>query len=145
MSSIPNEYYLGDLPGRLQYSKDPEEILGCGCLHNIQTLGFELCSHSFENLQRVTPNTKHGKQDWRILLIMKSERENGVTWLKTALQNKKTGKIALLTSTNRKETLTNAGHRAIRSLDSEWFVGHYRMSAPIVFWEELVNIIKYSL
>ena len=72
---------------------------------------------------------------------MKSERENGVTWLKAALQNRNTGKIALLTSTNSKEIL----NRPIRTLDSEWFVGHYRMSAPIVFWQELVNRITYSL
>ncbi len=94
-----------------------------------------------ENLQRVTPNTKNGKKDWKILLIMKSERENGVIWLKAALQNRKTGKIALLTSTNSKEQL----NRPIKTLDSEWFVGHYRMSAPIVFWRELVNRLTYSV
>ena len=148
MSSIPNEYYLGDLPGRIQYSKDPEEIIGCVCFHNnIQTHGYELCAHSFENLQRVktVADSKKMIHDWKILLMMKSEKENGVTWLKVALQDKTTGKIALLTSTNRKDTLTNAGHRAARTLDGEWFVGRYRMSAPIVFWEELVNRIKYSL
>ena len=141
ISSLSNEYYLGDKPGSLQYSKEPEEILECLCIEDRQTLGFELCEHSLENLQRVTPNTKKGKQDWKILLIMKSERENGVTWLKAALQNRKTGKIALLTSTNSKENL----NRPIKTLDSEWFVGHYRMSAPIVFWRELVNRLTYSV
>lgn len=141
ISSLSNEYYLGDKPGSLQYSKEPEEILGCLCIEDRQTLGFELCEHSLENLQRLTPNTKKGKQDWKILLIMKSERENGVIWLKAALQNRKTGKIALLTSTNSKENL----NRPIKTLDSEWFVGHYRMSAPIVFWQELVNRLTYSV
>ena len=141
LSSIPNEYYLGDKPGTLQYSKECEEILRCICVDDRETLGFELCEHSLENLKRLTPNTKHGKQDWRIILIMKSERENGVVWLKAALQNKNTGKIALLTSTNSKENLK----RPIRTLDREWFVGHYRMSAPIVFWRELVNRITYTL
>lgn len=140
ISSLSNEYYLGDKPGSLQYSKDPEEILGCLCIEDRQTLGFELCEHSLENLRRVIPHTQQ-KQEWKILLIMKSERENGVTWLKAALQNKRTGKIALLTSTNSKENL----NRPIKTLDSEWFVGHYRMSAPIVFWQELVNRLTYSV
>jgi len=140
ISSLSNEYYLGDKPGSLQYSKDPEEILGCLCIEDRQTLGFELCEHSLENLRRVIPHTQQ-KQEWKILLIMKSERENGVTWLKAALQNRKTGKIALLTSTNSKENL----NRPIKTLDSEWFVGHYRMSAPIVFWQELVNRLTYSV
>ena len=140
ISSLSNEYYLGDKPGSLQYSKDPEEILGCLCIEDRQTLGFELCEHSLENLRRVIPHTQQ-KQEWKILLIMKSERENGVTWLKAALQNKRTGKIALLTSTNSKEQL----NRPICTLDSKWFVGHYRMSAPIVFWRELVNRLTYSV
>ena len=72
---------------------------------------------------------------------MKTKRD-GVRWMKAALQNKITGKIALLTSTNCKEQL----NRPISTLEgSEWFVGHYRMSAPIIFWKELKNRIAYSL
>ncbi len=136
LSSIPNEYYLGDLPGRLQYSKDPKEIIDCIGVDNNETRGFELCEHSLENLCRVTPFTQR-KTEWEVILMMKSVRKEDEIWLKAALRNKKTGKIALLTTTNNKRNLINLGNRAIKTVDGTWFVGHYRMSAPIVFWNEL--------
>ena len=143
-TTCENEYYLNgikSLPGRLQYKIDPEDILSfTNTDENIHTNGFKLCRHSIKNLQRVIPHTQN-IQDWRILLIMKTKRD-GVRWMKAALQNKITGKIALLTSTNCKEQL----NRPISTLEgSEWFVGHYRMSAPIIFWKELKNRIAYSL
>jgi hypothetical protein len=37
----------------------------------------------------------------------------------------------------------NNNNRAIKSLNEEWFIGHYRMSAPMFFWRELQNRLKY--
>jgi len=140
-SSIPNEYYFGDMPGTLQYNKDPAELLALELPENDDDRGFKMCEHSLENLRRITPCTQKNT-DWKILLMMSVER-NGEIWLKAALQNKITGKVALLTTTNDKNNLESRGHRAVKTLDGTWFVGHYRMAAPVAFWRELKNRIAY--
>jgi hypothetical protein len=145
-SSIPNEYYLGDKPGTLQYKKEADDII-CAVrdsrIENQNNRGYVLCEHTLEYIKSVTPKTKTAKEgDWQVILIMKSnENDDGSTWLKCAMKNKKTGKIALMTSTNSKEKLA----RPIDSLENGWFIGHYRMSAPICFWKELSNRLLYSL
>ena len=63
-----------------------------------------------------------------------------VLWVKQALLNRDTNNISLITSTNTKTRL----NRPIKTLNGQWFVGHYRMSAPLYFWNELINRIKYS-
>ncbi len=142
LSSVPNEYYLGDLPGNLQYSKDIEEIIGTELPEDEETQGFVLCEHSLENLRRIVPQTQ-SKVNWKILLMMKSEREDGEIWLKAALLNKDTGKVALLTSTNDSQNILRRGSRSIKTMDGTWAVGHYRLSAPICFWRELKNRLLY--
>jgi hypothetical protein len=143
LSSIPHEYYLGDLPGSLQYSKDVQDIIDTNLESDIDdTCGYVLCEQSHENLMKVTPITQQ-KTDWSILLMMRKEGENGEIWLKAALLNRNTGKVALLTSTNNRMNLEKRGHRPVKTIDGIWFVGHYRMSAPIVFWRELKNRLLY--
>jgi hypothetical protein len=136
-SSIPNEYYFGDKPGTLQYKKKPDDLLAIELPENTENRGFYLCEHSLENLRRITPLAQK-KTDFKILLIMSSEQD-GEIWLKAALQDRITGNIALLTATNKKENLK----RPIKTLDGAWYVGHYRMSAPVVFWKELQNRLLY--
>lgn len=146
-TTIPNEYYFGDLPGTLQYSKDPIEIMNLDIEENntdyIQdNNGFVLTEHTPVNLRRVVPDTVLGrevKNNSRILLIMKREDPDGTIWLKVALQNKSTQQIALLTSTNNEAQLS----RSLKTEDPEWFVGHYRMCAPMAFWRELRNRLVY--
>jgi hypothetical protein len=142
LSSVPHEYYLGDLPGNLQYSKDIQEIIDTDLPDDEDTCGYVLCEHSEENLQRVRPVSQR-KTNWKILLMMRSEREDGEVWLKAALLNKDTGKVALLTSTNDANNIERRGSRSVRTIDKTWAVGHYRMSAPIVFWRELKNRLLY--
>ena len=140
MSSIPNEYYLGDLPGSLQYGKEPKEILDCLSCENTDNCAYVLCDDDeiAENYNRVIPNTRNGLYGvWKIIVLMKSEKDNTV-WLKAAMLNKNTNKIALMTSTNNSSKL----NRAINSLEEGWFIGHYRMSAPIIFWKSLIDKIK---
>jgi hypothetical protein len=141
-SSIPHEYYLGDLPGTIQYKKEKQELLMCELQRDTDEInGFAFCEHSLENLQRVLPHTQKC-EDWKILLMMSKEFE-GEIWLKAALLNKTSGKVALLTSTNDRNNLDKRNHRAIKSNDGSWFVGHYRMSAPVIFWRELKNRLEY--
>ena len=146
-SSIQNEYYLGDLPGTLQYTIDPNDILDIDNIErtpdDVDRYGFEFVEHSYEYYSAVIPNTATGiNNEWNMFLLMKKEVD-GEIWLKAALRNKKTGKIALMTSTNNINNLLNHNHRAIKSLNDKWFIGHYRMSAPMFFWRELQNRLKY--
>jgi len=146
-SSIQNEYYLGDLPGTLQYNIEPNDILDIDNIErtpdDVDRCGFEFVEHSYEYYSAVIPNTTTGiNNEWNMFLLMKKEVD-GEIWLKAALRNKKTGKIALMTSTNNINNLLNHNHRAIKSLNDKWFIGHYRMSAPMFFWRELQNRLKY--
>ena len=146
-SSIQNEYYLGDLPGTLQYTIDPNDVLDIDNIErtpdDVDRCGFEFVEHSYEYYSAVIPNTATGiNNEWNMFLLMKKEVD-GEIWLKAALRNKKTGKIALMTSTNTIHNLLNHNHRAIKSLNDKWFIGHYRMSAPMFFWRELQNRLKY--
>lgn len=138
----PHAYYLGDLPGNLQYSKNAEEIIGTDLPDDDETLGFVFCEHSLENLHRVIPLTQR-KVSWKILLMIKKVNEDGETWLKAALLNKDTGKIALLSATNDRENILRRGNRAVKTIDGTWAVGHYRMLAPMFFWKELKNRLLY--
>jgi hypothetical protein len=149
LSSIPNEYYCGDLPGTLQYNKNIEELISLNTEGiDEETRGFQICEHSLENLRRITPRTQKNIK-WKIILMMKSDNANlenrfdGEIWIKAALLNQETGKIALLTTTNSRVNLERRGARPVRTLDDEWFVGHYRLCAPIVFWRELKNRLLY--
>ena len=145
VSSIPNEFYLGDMPGTLQYDKDVAEIVDCGSpLDPVDDFhcGYVLCELTQELVSAVLPNTATTQdRDWKVVLLMKRELPNGDVWLKAALQDRTSGKFALLTSTNNKKNLT----RPIHTMSDHWWIGHYRMSAPMVFWTELANRIKYSL
>ena len=142
-SSNPHDYYLGDKPGTLQYKKEIQELISINSSFNPEAdykNGFELEIHSQENLKRLTPDTDTGNSnDWKLLLVIKKISSDNTVWLKGALLNKNTTEIALMTSTNKPEHL----NRKIKSLDSEWFIGHYRMAAPLFFWEELKNRILY--
>ena len=137
MSSIPHEYYLGDLPGRLQYCKEVHEIIDAELEEDDDNCGFSMCEHSIENLQKLTPISQT-KTNWKILLMMQAEKNDEI-WMKAALLNQDTGRIALLTSTNDKSNIERRGNRAVKTVEGNWVVGHYRMSAPMCFWRELKN------
>jgi len=65
ISSVPNEYYCGDLPGTIQYNKKREELILAGNQAetiNNETGGYVVCEHSVENLNRVVPHTKKNVQ-----------------------------------------------------------------------------------
>jgi hypothetical protein len=55
-SSIENEYYYGDLPGTLQYSKTKEELKNLELIPNDNNNGFYLVEHSEDNLKKCIPN-----------------------------------------------------------------------------------------
>jgi len=98
-TTIRNEYYFGDLPGTLQYRITKEELAHLDLsIDDEETRGFYLDFHTEDNYRRLLPDTVTGNaSSWRILLVMRAERENGIICLKGALENKQTGEIALIT------------------------------------------------
>lgn len=137
ISSIPSEYYYGDLPGTLQYRKDPALLKALDVpFIDAQDSGYVVVSD--QCIERVLPiSSTAGKPfDWEQILVMQKIDGDRI-WIKAALKNKKTGLIALLTGCNSETGITDNGHRAIKAWEDGWFVGHYRMAAPLTFWAAL--------
>lgn len=148
------EYYLGDLPGTLQYKKTREELISITNLdHQDSDCGYAQVAVTADLTKRFVPNTDTGRKgDWELLVVFKSNTEHEGTgelrgkkineaWMKAALRNKKTGEVALMTSTNNKNNITRHGNRALDSLEAGWFVGFYRMGAPMVFWRAVAAAV----
>lgn len=147
-SSIPNEFYLGDKPGTLQYKKLPSEICEAVSLlpdnqdedeerrwETVYTCSdLEDTSYDTTRLLANTPTAKKG--NW-VALFVQNHSARGGNWIKSALYNKHDGRIALMTSCDKKELFP----RPRVTKDANWFVGHYRMSAPLYFWRDLSKII----
>ena len=137
----PNEYYCGDLPGMLQYKKDPEEIRASQLPStDDDTCGYQIVEdHSAELKRRLTPLSQRNVDSTILLVMSKVVEVDGkrIHWVKAALRNNTTGKIALITTTNNQTNLTMYNNRSVKTVDVEWFVGHYRMIAPVMFWREL--------
>jgi hypothetical protein len=147
LSTVPHEYFFGDMPGTLQYKINRDELANMDLsIQDDDTRGYQLEFHTEDNYRRILPNTATARTPsaWDAVLFMKMTNSCGETWLKGALVNKATGDIALLTSTNAEVNLTGRGARAIQSQDAEWFVGHYRMCAPMIFWRELARRLSHK-
>lgn len=90
-------------------------------------------------LPQLVPKTPTGgkPEDWNILVAWRTIRELEI-WIKAALfKTDAPDLIAVMTATNSKNNIINRGTRAIQSHADKWFIGHYRMSAPLVFWADL--------
>jgi hypothetical protein len=138
-SKVSNQYYIGDLPGTLQYNVDPKKLIETPVPDNNEDWGFKTIEEQqyMEKMRLAIPYTRR-KEEYVPILIMEADVQRE-KWVKIAMWNKKTGKISLLTSTNCRENIERRGQRAIKTVDGVWFVGHYRMAAPAIFWQELKN------
>jgi len=135
----PRSFYNTPAPGTLQYHVNPDDILSYDLttIENDNTLGFELTSHSMENLRRVLPYTQN-INDWKVLLMMKNL--DGLN-LKCALVNRTSGEIALLTG----NCDPNYESRTVASHENGWNVCQSRMLGPYNFWKELQIRLATSL
>ena len=135
-------------PGQMQYKVKPNDIiamLSTYISYNIsnEEKNWNFCSHSSENLKKLTPNTYTGKSsNWKIILIIKRENNNGEVCYKGALQNKQTNEIALMTSINLK-FCKNYKYRTVDSLHHDYMICQCKMIAPFIFWKELKNRLLY--
>ena len=138
------EYYLGDLPGRLQYKKTVEELTSITNIDVIDSdCGFTERDPTPDLVARFVPDTATGRAgDWEMVVAFESVQPSGDIWMKGALRDRRTGLIALMTTTNGEDHITRYGNRALRSLADGWYVGFYRMGAPMLFWRRLSNVLK---
>ncbi len=132
--------------GHLQYQIIPELLINVIILDG-DLLDFVIEEKTEENIKRLLPLTKTAGDinDYKLLLVIKLKRDNNLICLKGALLNKKTNRIALMTSFNSEKHITDNNSRAIKSHDPSYFIGHYRLSAPPKFWSELIKIVKQEL
>ena len=129
-------------PGMLSYKLDATQLreIDTGAIETIPN--DEIWSTmplTEETKLRLLPITQK-PADWRLSFVMKSERKNE-TWIKGAMVNNKTGKVTLLTAASSRDAIVNNGNRPIKSHDEHYHVGQYIMLAPIVFWNQLKNVI----
>lgn len=136
--NIPHEYYSANAPGTIQYHEQKQDLLQLIITVGGDTRGYVFDEHTAENRARLLTYKKN-PEDYTLILVMKRVTEDGQIWLKGALQHKKTGEIALMTSTN---TTYNTG-RVTKSNDDGWLTGCYRITAPMCFWRELQNRLMY--
>ena len=77
---------------------------------------------------------------YTLLFAMIKIEDKDTIWIKGALQNNETKNIMLMTTTNNKTKLC----RPIKTLDYKYFIGHYGMCAPLIFWDKLLERIDYK-
>ena len=133
-------------PGMLTYKLDAEELKTIDTLPAQPAGDEQVWTHApvdDANKLRMLPVTQK-EADWSLLFVMKRVDDNATVWLKGALINTKTGKIALLTSANTRNAILNNGNRAIKSQEGIYHVGQYVMLAPLSFWIELKTILGHK-
>lgn len=140
-SKVQGQLYFGGKPGTLQYKVDACTLIEEIVPYSEEECGFKIVAIQewMEKMRLVIPHTQLKNLEGAIPLLIMEAEIDGEKWIKAALWNKNTGKIALLTSTNRRENIERRQQRAIKTIDGVWFVGHYRMAAPAIFWRELKN------
>jgi hypothetical protein len=142
-NSIAGEYYHGDLPGTLQYKKTKAELTTIPNIYHMDSdCGYVQIPPKADLLKRFVPDTLTGRNgDWKLLVVFQKVAESEI-WMKGALLNRKDGCIALMTCANEKEHIERRDNRALKSLEDGWFVGHYRMGAPMIFWRGLAAALE---
>jgi hypothetical protein len=140
-NSIRDEYYFGDLPGNLQYYKSADELMNVNTnlpMTDIDTQWTTL-PVSLESKRRLLPTTQ-SMSDWTLILVMTRTTGDHI-WLKGAFAHKVSGAIALMTSASCDTAILERGNRTVKTHDGTYYVGHYRMGAPAIFWKTLQAIL----
>jgi hypothetical protein len=105
----------------------------------LQDNEYKFIEISSDMKNRLITHKKEKEKDKYTLLFTITKMENNDTiWIKGALQHTETKNIMLMTSTNNKSKLT----RPIKTLDETYFIGHYGMCAPLIFWNKLLEVIN---
>lgn len=102
-NSIVDEYYLGDLPGTLQYKKTINELVNITIPEVVRSAEYDTPTWMHEpctiaNRDSLLPYTKKPEEWILIMVISRCDSENDCIWTKGALMNKETKEIALMTA-----------------------------------------------
>ena len=90
----------------------------------------------FDDTKRALLPARLKPTEWQLVALVKKEVGTDI-WLKGALVNTLTGKVALITASNS----DSIAERTIDSHNPAYKIGHYGMLAPMVFWRQLKAII----
>ncbi len=152
--SAPGEFYVctsaatKGMAGQLQYKLNREQLTTTRIDHFNNSETLPLVSDEWTKvdpeeyhmiLPQLVPKTPTGgkPEHWNILIAWRAIRGVEI-WIKAALfKIDVPDLIAVMTTTNSKDNIEKHGNRAIQSHLDGWFIGHYRMSAPLVFWADL--------
>ena len=143
-SEINNEYYLDNRPG---YTREAGEIINTRIVKDEEDCGYQVCEPTPQILARVVGEFESIML--KPVLIMINSRslvDNTRVHIKAAFRNEHTGRIHLVTSSNRnriqRKELEKPRYRTYKTSAEGWFVIRTRMSAPIPFWRELQNRLR---
>ena len=145
------EFYMQEtLPGTLQYNVSPDRLKQT----NLFEIGNNIivsnnCFSKIQNTQgiieQVLPNTKKGKsfrEYGEILVLLKKTTSDGGECLKAAIYNRNEHKIALMTALRNVNNYNDS--RTIESQHEEYRICQCRMTAPLIFWQQLyLEIVNY--
>ena len=150
-TSVPNELSFSRDPrverGNIQREIPPgeplAEIANIPETENYKN-GYKLIPLTEESFNSVKPNCATGKDaDFKVLCLMELKGKNAEgerqTWRRAALLNKKTGNITLIGSTNK------PGGSYIKSYADGWGILRSRVFAPVYFWKEVENRLRYGV
>jgi hypothetical protein len=146
-----NEYFLctsertKHLAGQLQYKLEREKIASIEIDRETidDTHGWsEIRNEDYATiLPSLIPKTPTGgKPDQWIIITVWRKVIGEEIWIKAALHKTDTPDlIAVMTTTNDRQNIEKEGQRAIQSHMADWYVGHYRTTAPLAFWMSLID------
>jgi len=129
-------------PGLLQYKINEEDIKNLiinknNCVDYFNN--YKLEQHTKEILDILIPDTITGnKHNWSIILVIKSVKDDINICYKGALRNKNTNEIALISSI---PITREYEYKTIKSKNTRYKICRCKMIAPLIFWEELQNIL----
>jgi hypothetical protein len=133
-------------PGQLQYKLSRDSILNMNLPEICQDInveeyysGYTLGKRTTNNLKRLIPNTNTGRNgNWKLILIIRADEFH----MKGALENTKTGEIALMTTAHYSLDRPLEKRAPTQSFDSDWKISRCKMIAPLFFWDELQRRLK---
>ena len=118
--------------GLLSYKWDPAALRGID-VPNFEDEKLWTVEPVFQDTKRALLPYTLKLDEWRLVAVVKKVVGETI-WLKGALSNNLTGKVALITSANSKDAIHQ---RSIKSHCPGYHIGHYGMLAPLIFWDTM--------
>ena len=118
--------------GLLSYKWDPVALRGIE-VPNFEDEQLWTGEPVFQDTKRALLPYTLKLDEWRLVTVVKKVVGETI-WLKGALCNTVTGKVALIASANAEGAIHE---RSIKSHCPGYHIGHYGMLAPLIFWDTM--------